>query len=151
MDDFPVGAARASEENPLLVPPVADDDMMTLAIHREGEAATVTVGGEIDLVSVPRLSAAMAAEIDAGPEVLVVDLDQVTFFPSMGLRALALAQRVAQERGVDLRVVVASSRATLRLLQISGMTDSVVIYASRDDALAGCSTADKGAVPPRPT
>ena len=46
----------------------------------------------------------LADELAAEPsDTLVVDLDQVSFFTSLGLTALALAQRDARERGIDLR------------------------------------------------
>lgn len=149
MDDLPVPAGRSSGLNPLLGAPVADraaDEVMALTVRRRGNAITVLVGGEIDLVTAARLTDALTAAVAAGPEVLVVDLDQVEFFTSMGLTALALAQRAAREQGVDLRVV-ATTRATLRPLQITGMADDLALYPSLGDALAGCA-ADDGDVPP---
>ncbi|NMH99501.1 STAS domain-containing protein [Pseudonocardia acidicola] len=121
---------------------------MTLVVGREGDAVVVVVGGEIDLVTGARLGDTLTAELTAGPKVLVVDLEQVRFFTSVGLTALALAQRMAQERGVDLRVV-ATTRTTLRPLQITGMVDDLAIYPSRTDALSGCSGAEPGSVPPQ--
>lgn len=109
---------------------------MTLDVLDAGEAVVVAVGGEIDLVTAARLEQALASAVAARPRVLVVDLDGVEFFTSVGLTALALVQRAAAERHIELRVV-ATGRATLRPLEITGMLDDLALYPSRAEALAG--------------
>ncbi|MBV8993981.1 MAG: STAS domain-containing protein, partial [Pseudonocardiales bacterium] len=80
------------------------------------------------------------------PELMVVDLEGVGFLGSMGLTALALTERVAREQGVELRVV-ATSHATLRPLEITGMATDLAVYASRAEALAGCFGSGPDALP----
>lgn len=134
--------SRVSDLN-ALVGAGGDDDDMTLSVLREGRGVTVVVNGEIDLMTVARLGDTLSSEMAAGPSVLVVDLDGVGFLASMGITTLALAEREAGEKGIDFRVV-ASSRSTLRPLQITGMTDLLDVYASRGEAL---SAAGSGARP----
>ncbi len=144
MDDVRFSSSRPFDPRSHLGDGVADiaaEKMLGLEVQRYGEAVTVVVSGEIDLLTADRLKATLADEISAGPKILVIDLDGVQFFGSMGLSALALTQRAARERGVDLRVVT-SGRATLRPLQITGMLDHLAVYASRSEALAGCSGRD---------
>ena len=149
MDDPPTPDASSSEVNPLLGAAAGDDDVMSVDISRQGGAVMIAVEGDIDLLTAARLSDALNAGLAEAPDVLVVDLDQVSFLTSVGLTALALAQRAAREQGVDLRVV-ATSRTTLRPLQITGMTEELAVYGSRRDALAGCSGGEERPVsPPR--
>lgn len=122
--------------------PRADEvpaELLTLSVERFGGAVAVIVGGEIDLATAAPLNEVLTREIAACPEVLVVDLDAVRFFTTVGLTAVALAQRAAQENRIDFRVV-ATNRATLRPLQITGMADDLALYPSRTEALAGYPT-----------
>ncbi|HTK62531.1 MAG TPA: STAS domain-containing protein [Pseudonocardia sp.] len=129
-----------------LVGTSGDDDDMTLSVLREGRGVTVVVKGEIDLMTVARLSDTLSSELAAAPPVLVVDLDGVGFLASMGITTLALAEREAAQRRIDFRVV-ASGRTTLRPLQITGMTDLLDVYPSRSEALSAggsCSRPQQG-------
>lgn len=121
--------------------------LLSLEVQRGGETVTVVVCGEVDVLTADRLNALLTAELSREPAVLVVDLSGVRFLGSTGLTTLALTQRAAQERDVDLRVV-ANSRATLRPLHITGMRESLAIYASHTEALAGCSSGNVAAGPP---
>lgn len=138
MDEM--GGARGGDEvNPLLETPDAygpTEDRITILVRREGDGVVVVVGGEVDLSTGARLNQTLAAEIATCPALIVIDLDQVTFFTSVGLTALALAQRAALERNVEFRVV-ATGRAILRPLQITGMADDIAIYPTLTEALAG--------------
>lgn len=133
-----------SDVNPL-AGTVADDDDMTIAVLRDGGSVTVVVKGEIDLMTVTKLSETLSEEISNVPSLLVVDLDGVEFLASMGITALALAEREARGKGIAFRVV-ASARATRRPLEITGMTEQLEVYQSRAEALAGASGA--GTSPP---
>jgi anti-anti-sigma factor len=118
-----------------LVGTITDDDEISLTVLSDGGLVTVAVRGEIDLMTVTRLSDTLSAEMAKVPAVLVVDLEGVGFLASMGITALALAEREAAEKGIAFRVV-ASGRGTLRPLQITGMTDLLDVYPSRRAALA---------------
>jgi anti-sigma B factor antagonist len=152
VDDDTVSDEGGVELSPLLATHVQqgmDEDMMSLTVLHDGGTVIVAVTGEIDLATAASLRDALTAELAAGPDVLIVDLDGVEFFTSVGLTTLALTQRAAKERGVALRVI-ATSRATLRPLQITGMADDLALYASRADALADQPLRAEGAVPADP-
>ena len=152
MDEDAVSDGGGVELNPLLAARVqqdTDEEMMSLTVLHDGGAVIVAVTGEIDLATAAGLRDALSAELAAGPDVLIVDLDGVEFFTSVGLTTLALTQRSAEERGVALRVI-ATSRATLRPLQITGMADDLALYASRADAIADQPLRVAGALPADP-
>jgi anti-sigma B factor antagonist len=95
----------------------------------------VSVAGEIDLLTADELTEALAAAV-ARHALVVVDLTAVEFLSSSGLAALALAHRAAVTAGHVLRLV-ATSRVTLRPIQITGMADDIPVYATVPDAVAG--------------
>ena len=103
------------------------DDLV--AIDVTGSAATgvlLTVTGEVDSSTAPSLRAAVDTAFADGARSLTVDLEGVTFLDSAGLCVLAAAHRRAAEDGVVLRVV-ASGRAVVRPLQITGLYDLLAV------------------------
>jgi anti-sigma B factor antagonist len=98
------------------------DDLITLSVVTTDSTVRVSTTGEVDSTSAPRLHAELDAQLDLAPRELVVDLDRVTFLDSAGLCALAAIHRRAVAEGVTLRVL-ASHRAAIRPLQITGLWD----------------------------
>jgi anti-anti-sigma factor len=68
------------------------------------DLAFVHPAGELDLAAVPELEAAIGGALD-GHKQLVVDLRDVTFLDTEGLKSLIEAARVAAERHVTFRLV----------------------------------------------
>lgn len=90
--------------------------------ERDG-ASVVTVAGEVDLRSFDVLDTRLTALLDRLPTALVVDLDRVEFFGSLGVSTMLRAFDHAQRRGVGF-AVVATRREVLRTLEI---TDTVAL------------------------
>ena len=136
LSDSPAyGSAAPREPGGCATDPAADE-LLRLESYRCGEAVVVVAAGEIDMLTAARMQETLIAQLSSRPALMVVDLEGVGFLGSMGLTALALTERAAREQGVELRVV-ATSRATLRPLEITGMAADFAVYTSRADALAG--------------
>jgi anti-anti-sigma factor len=86
-----------------------------VAVQRDGGVATVVVGGELDLATVPRLSATVAEHGDA--RLLVLDLNELTFIDSTGVRLLIEADRACAGPGSRL-VVLAGDGPVRRVLDL---------------------------------
>ena len=97
-------------------------DLVSLAVSGSPPALRVTAAGEIDSSSAPLLRKHLDALLDADVHELTVDLGGVTFLDSAGLCVLAAAHRRAVKSDIRLRVL-ASSRAVIRPLQITGLWD----------------------------
>jgi anti-sigma B factor antagonist len=99
----------------------APDDLVVLKVQRADGSVCLAASGEIDSSSAPQFRSVLETLLDE-PEVseIVVDLGGVTFLDSAGLCVLAAAHRRLKGRDVQLRVV-ASSRAVIRPLQITGL------------------------------
>jgi anti-sigma B factor antagonist len=110
------------------------DDLVSIDVT--GSAATgvlLNVTGEVDSSTAPSLRAAVDTAFADGARSLTVDLEGVTFLDSAGLCVLAAAHRRAAEDGVVLRVV-ASGRAVVRPLQITGLYDLLAVGQLRPGA-----------------
>ena len=100
----------------------SSNELVTFNVSVVGPSATVRAAGEIDSTTAPLLSQHLTALLDTDVRELTVDLGEVTFLDSAGLCVLATAHRRAGRQDVRLRVL-ATSRAVVRPLQITGMWD----------------------------
>lgn len=87
------------------------------------------VTGDIDLATAPDLEAALDT---TGVEVVVLDLTEVGFIDSTGLRSIIAAHESAETQGAQLRLVAGDK--VDRLLQITGLVDRLHVFDSLVDA-----------------
>ena len=99
---------------------VVEDDYFWVTVDTEGAAAVVAGRGEIDAASATALLDAIGAAIARGGDV-ELDLQEVTFIDSSGLRAIIEVLRRSQAEGFDFRVT-AMSEAVRRVLDLTGTT-----------------------------
>ncbi|WP_148310976.1 STAS domain-containing protein [Nocardia brasiliensis] len=108
---------------------------LTTAREMRDGVAVVRVGGEIDVLTAPKLATAIDdAQTTDAPHGVIVDLSEVTFMASSGLTVLAAGAQ-PNPRGTRL-VVVASHPATLRPMQLTGLTDLLSVYPTLAEAHA---------------
>ena len=74
-------------------------DAFVVTTTMDGAAATVAVDGELDLATVEELDAALSQVESNGSTTLCLDLANVRFMDSTGLRCLLRARRRAEEGG----------------------------------------------------
>jgi anti-sigma B factor antagonist len=86
----------------------------------------VTVVGEVDISTAPRLLAALDEALLGGPEEVVIDLAAVTFLDSTCIQALLSANRRARVAGVRLSIVPAAAEVH-RAFVITG-TDGLLSF-----------------------
>ena len=92
-------------------------------VERDGDATVVRVVGEVDLVNAHELAAAIASGAENGGA-LVVDLREVPFMDSTGLRSInQTRERFAEEGRPPLRVLVEDQGPVARLLELVGLRD----------------------------
>src|SRR5581483_7018901 len=92
----------------------------------------VTISGEIDLYTAPRLHGELAALIaDGKPARVVVDMSGVEFCDSTGMNVLLSCLRRARERGGELEIA-APKPAVRKILQVTGL-DSVFTLVDEAD------------------
>jgi len=91
-----------------------------LRVMRNGRSTHIAPCGELDIATTPELEQALAdATADAVTEI-VLDLRELTFMDSTGLRALAQANTRAEVSGVALSII-RGPRQIDRVLEISGL------------------------------
>ncbi len=103
--------------------------------HQVDQAVVVTVSGEVDMLSAPRLAEAISTSLAAAPAALIVDLSKVDFLASAGMTVLVTAQ--AQVVPPTRFAVVADGPATSRPLKLMGLDTVLSLYSALDSALSG--------------
>jgi anti-anti-sigma factor len=91
-----------------------------LRVARNGRSVHLAPSGELDIATTPELEQALADATADGVVDIVLDLRELTFMDSTGLRALAQANSRAGESGIALSIV-RGPRQIERVLEISGL------------------------------
>lgn len=79
--------------------------------------------GELDLAAAQELEPAIARGFASSLPRIVLDLREVTFMDSMGLRALLTARDQCEEQGVELSVI--PTEAVLKIFEVTGLVDEM--------------------------
>ncbi|GAA0900542.1 STAS domain-containing protein [Pseudonocardia zijingensis] len=116
--------------------------MVTITPVQAGSVSVLTVSGDIDLTSGPRLRAALDELLDAPaervPSGVVVDLTAVGFLDSAGLAVLVDAHEHAAQRGIDLKIVIdGAGSAVARAFQAAAIHEHLDVCHSLGEALLG--------------
>jgi anti-sigma B factor antagonist len=112
---------------------LSDKDAIATAVDNEDGIAVLTVGGEVDLATVPALEAAIDEALATQPTALIVDLSDVEFLASAGLQTLVTTQ---DKLGTSTQfAVVAHGAATSRPIQLTGLDEIFELYATRAEAV----------------
>jgi anti-sigma B factor antagonist len=114
------------------------DDQITLSTTRPGDGQVlIEVGGEVDMLTSPQLRSLVLDQFEpgAGVELVVLDLEGVTFLGTSGLAVLIEVREAAHAAGVELRLAC-TARRVLRPLTIAGLIPLFDIHDSVERALA---------------
>jgi anti-sigma B factor antagonist len=95
----------------------------------------VSLRGEVDIYTAPRLKEQLVKVLDEGATGIVVDLSDVTFIDSTALGVLIGGVRRLHEADGHMALVVAT-RPVERVLTLTGLDRVFTIHATRDAAVA---------------
>lgn len=104
---------------------VGSNESLTVEIDPDG---TIIVHGDIDIAGGPTLEAEILSHEGSNP--VVIDLGDVTFIDSSGLRSLLSASRRAHARDSTVKLRSVGPEVT-RFLQITGTADQFTIESTR--------------------
>ncbi|MDG4665982.1 STAS domain-containing protein [Mycobacterium sp. 236(2023)] len=93
----------------------------------------VSAVGAVDMLTAPQLQEVIDAAAERKPAGLILDMTEVDFLGSAGMRVLVMTQRRLD--GVTRFAVVADGPATSRPLKITGLTDHIELFSTLDVAL----------------
>ena len=119
---------------------------LALTTRRDAHETVVSVAGELDVLTVPRLASTLDEVIRRQQGDVVIDLTGTGFIDSIGLHALLTIQRRLAERSRHLTVIcqdgpVRSAIEMTRLADALGMVSSFAEYQVRRRSRGGTGAA----------
>lgn len=97
-----------------------------LGVDSGDDRITFTPRGELDLATAPELEEQVLAAVREGGRSVVLDLRELTFMDSTGVRTIVAAHQVAEQTGHGLTVVrPPRDSAVSRVIEISGIDEAL--------------------------
>ncbi len=102
----------------------SSDDSFSIEVLTTADQARIVARGEIDITTEQTLRGAAASAMASVPGGrIVVDLQQVSFMDSSGLRALLQSRDTAEAAGTEFRITAVTGGAVQRLFRAAGVSD----------------------------
>jgi anti-anti-sigma factor len=114
---------------------VAVQEHLQIESRREGDMVVVGLSGELDLASAPQFESEIESPEVVSSAKLVLDLDNLQFIDSTGLRIIFAAHARSQERGQQFAVTQGSEQVQ-RLLAITRVSEHLRVVDSPQELLA---------------
>jgi anti-sigma B factor antagonist len=106
---------------------------LDVEVGTAGGASLLTLRGEIDVYTAPRLRQAIIDVVDGGATSIVVDMEKVDFLDSTGLGVLVGGlKRVRLKEGT--LAIVTTQDKLLKIFDITGLNKVFSIYPSVEQA-----------------
>ena len=99
---------------------------MTITTTRNGSALTLQLEGRLDTTTSPQLEAELSASLD-GVKQLTMDLQQLAYLSSAGLRVILGAQKRMNKQGQ--MVVRHVNETIMEVFEVTGFVDILTIEA----------------------
>jgi len=99
----------------------------------DGAGCVIRLAGEAD-ISTTSLRDALAAEVAAGPRLLLVEMSALTFIDSGATQMIITAYRALREQGGTL-ALVSPSTMVARVLGLLGVDQVIRVYGSIPEAV----------------
>ena len=112
--------------------------------RNEGSAWILAASGELDLRTSPDLEERLDRAWAAGAELVILDLRQIDFMDSTGLRVLLGSHQRAQETGRRFALVRGADQVE-RVLTLTGVHDLLTIVDAPEELLAAGESSSEGA------
>lgn len=115
------------------------ESQVTISVKPGPEAYVVTVVGRVDSSNASELDGTLAQLIEDKHSKLVLELTEVTYMSSAGLRAIVSALRAAKKKhGGDVRIAAPSERVS-EVFSLAGLTPMFTMF---DDVETAVSSFD---------
>ncbi|MBM4423747.1 MAG: STAS domain-containing protein [Chloroflexi bacterium] len=107
---------------------------MECPVHEVKRVSVMTVKGRVDSDTAPKLEDKLKKLVDNEKTQIVLDLKDVEYMSSAGLRAMVSTLKAVKRINGDLRLCTPSPRVA-EVLRLAGLTSIFNIYPSQNDAV----------------
>jgi anti-sigma B factor antagonist len=107
----------------------ADIPSFELGVDDEDGRVSFIPRGELDLATAPEVEEKLLAAVRSADRTVVLDLRELTFMDSTGVRTIVAAHKAADESGAELRVIrPGADNPVSRVIEISGIGDALGLF-----------------------
>jgi anti-anti-sigma factor len=111
--------------------------LMTVSVRWKNRILVMSVHGDIDLVTSEQLADSVIAALSNDPRGLIIDLTDVNFLASAGMKVLMDAAAAAKSSATPF-AVVARGAATARPMSLVGVDEVFPVYGDVEEAVVAC-------------
>ena len=109
---------------------------MEISEDRKADVVILALSGKLDATTAKTFEDKILAAINSGAQRLAVDLSQLNYVSSSGLRVFLLAAK--QLQGTQGKIVLCALKDHVRqVFDLAGFSSVLSIYGSRDEAIRG--------------
>ena len=108
---------------------------MEIATQEYKRVAVMAVTGRVDSATAPELESKLRELVDSDKNQIVLDLKDVEYMSSAGLRAMVSTLKAVKRTNGDLRIASPSPRVE-EVLRLAGLTSIFSIYSTQEEAIA---------------
>jgi len=109
---------------------------LNVDVEHVGQACVIRTQGELDIATAPMLESVLLHAMHSGAPSIVLDLGQVSFIDSMGLRVLVSAAKESRNNGDRLHIDCGSGRVR-QMMEITALDRSLPLVEPTVTATAG--------------
>jgi anti-sigma B factor antagonist len=106
---------------------------LEITSDQQGADCAISLVGEVDVYTSPRLKEEIIDIVDAGCVNLIIDLEAVSFIDSSGLGVLVSGLRRMKEHGGTLRLVCTKD-SILKIFRITGLDKVFPVFSTVAEA-----------------
>jgi anti-anti-sigma factor len=126
---------RCASRPPIDLNAMAVQDQLRIDVRRAPDRVILSLAGELDMASAELLQQAMEGEELKGEAMVVLDLQQLQFIDSTGLRIILAALERCRERQQEFAITPGSPQVQ-RLLSVAGLAEHLPTIAVADGMVA---------------
>jgi anti-anti-sigma factor len=115
--------------------PARHPEPLSIAIEEVRGASVVSLAGELDLSTIPKLEERLFKELESTDGV-VIDLSRLSFIDSSGIGLLIRAFRAKNNGKPQLHTVTAPGSQVDRVFRLAGIDRALPLHPDRDEAVA---------------
>jgi len=117
---------------------------MQIKDRMENQTRIVAIAGNVDALTAGEVTQYLSGRINAETKQIILDLSQVDFMSSAGLRMILTALKASRQLGGDLYLAGAQSSLE-KMLKVSGFTSILKAFPTVEAAAVEFSNQDHGA------
>jgi anti-anti-sigma factor len=115
------------------------NDLATITATHTDEALTIAIGGEVDMSNAAEIEREIRERAE-GAALVVLDLGDVSFFDSSGIRMLFGVRQQLRVSGTAMAVVAPEGSRVSEVLDVARVDNAAPVFRSQRSAVAAMGT-----------